>query len=176
MNARNLFASLLALLVLGSAYAEARPPVGTAKARGVFNEFSAPRSGRSMARSQPSSRHRYSTPAAPSAPMIVQTPAPAAIVPQVAQAPVEARRYSYAPTTVGVVTTSPCPTTTVVPQTGRRYSYAPAEAAAAPTVSVPRVYSGGSSYSPRRSATTRGTKHRELSALPKTDPRKFNSR
>ena len=34
MNARNLFASLLALLMLGASFAEARPAVGTAKARG----------------------------------------------------------------------------------------------------------------------------------------------
>ena len=172
MNARNLFASLLALLMLGASFAEARPAVGTAKARGVYNEFSAPRSGRSMARSQPSYRYRYSTPAAPSAPMIVQAPAAAPTTPQVAQAPAEARRYSYAPATGGAVTTSPCPMTTV-PQAGRRYSYAPAETSVAPAPTyAPRAYSSRPSYSGRSSG---GSTNPNFPLL-KTDPRKYNTR
>lgn len=173
MNARNLFASLLALLVVGVSFAEARAAVGTAKALGVYNEFSAPRSGRSTARSRPSYRYDYITPAAPSAPMIVQAPASLPTTPQVAQAPVEARRYSYAPATGGAVTTSPCPTTAAVPQSGRRYSYAPGEAgvASAPA-NAPRTYRAQPSYSsPRRSASTDSQ-----FPLLKTDPRKYSNR
>ena len=172
MNARNLVASFLALLMLGASFAEARPAVGTAKARGVYNEFSAPRSGRSMARSRPSYRYRYSTPAAPSAPMIVQAPAAAPTTPQVAQAPAEARRYSYAPATGAAVTTSPCPTTTV-PHAGRRYSYAPAESSVAPApMYAPRAYSSRPSYSGRSSGRSTNPNF----PLLKTDPRKYNTR
>jgi hypothetical protein len=173
MNARNLVASLLALLVLGANFAEARPAVGTAKARGVYNEFSAPRSGRSMARSRPSYRYRYSTPAPPSAPMIVQAPAAAPTTPQVAQAPAEGRRYSYAPAAGGAVTTSPCPMTSAVPEAGRRYSYAPAETSVAPAPTyAPRVYSSRPSYSGR----SRGGSTNPNFPLLKTDPRKYNTR
>lgn len=172
MNARNLFASLVALLMLGASFAEARPAVGTAKARGVYNEFSAPRSGRSTARSQPAYQYRYSTPAAPSAPMVVQGPAAASINPQVAQAPAEARRYSYAPAADGAVTSSPCPMTTV-PEAGRRYSYAPAETSVAPAPAyAPRVYSSRPSYSGRSSG---GSSNPNFPLL-KTDPRKYNTR
>jgi hypothetical protein len=173
MNVRNLFASLLALLVIGASFAEARAAVGTAKARGVFNEFSAPRSGRTMARSQPSYGYRYSTPAAPSAPVIVQAPASSPTTPQVAQAPAEARRYSYAPATGGAVTTSPCPTTATVPQSGRRYSYAPEESgvASAPTY-APRVYSSQPSYSGRSRSSSTNSQF----PLLKTDPRKYSNR
>lgn len=172
MNARNLFASLLALLLIGASFAEARPAVGTAKARGVYNGFSAPRSGRSMARSRPTYRYRFSTPAAPSAPMIVRAPAAAATTPQVAQAPAEGRRYSYAPATGGAVTTSSCPMATV-PQAGRRYSYAPAETTVAPAPSyAPRAYSSRPSYSGR----SRGGPTNPNFPLLKTDPRKYNTR
>ncbi|HMO86767.1 MAG TPA: hypothetical protein PKC18_17800 [Lacipirellulaceae bacterium] len=172
MNARNLVASLLALLVLGAGIAEARPTVGTPKARGAYNEFSAPRSVRSMARSRPSYRYRYSTPTSPSAPMIVQAPTAAPMTPQVAQALAEARRYSYAPATGGAVTTSPCPTTTV-PQAGRRYSYAPSETSVAPAPTyAPRAYSSRPSFSGR----SRGGSTSPNFPLPKTDPRKYYTR
>jgi hypothetical protein len=169
MNARNLFSSLLALLMLGASFAEARPTVGTSKARGVFNEFSAPRSQRSVARSRPS--YRYSAPAVQSAPMIVQ--AAAVPAPEVAQAPVDSRRYSYAPATGGTVTTTPCPTTTTVPQAGRRYSYAPAEASVAPAPTHdPRAYSARPSYSGRSSG---GSTNPQFPLL-KTDPKKYSTR
>ena len=105
--------------------------------------------------------------------MIVQAPAAAVPAPEVAQAPVDSRRYSYAPATGGTVTTTPCPTTTTVPQAGRRYSYAPAEASVAPAPTHdPRAYSTRPSYSGRSSG---GSTNPQFPLL-KTDPKKYSTR
>lgn len=176
MNARKLFASLLTLLLLGASYAEARPPVGTAKARGVFNEFSAPRSGRSMAGSR--RVYRSYAPARRTAPMIVAAPpAVSAPAPVVAQAPAETRRFSYAPAptadAAAPAPASPCVPKTVAPTAGRRYSYAPAETSVAPAPTyAPRAYSSRPSYSGR----SRGGSTNPNFPLLKTDPRKYNTR
>jgi hypothetical protein len=169
MNARKLFASMLAVAVLGVSIAQAAPAIGTAKARGDYRPgaYSAQRSSgyrSAFARRAPVYRSH-------SAP-VVASPSP-----MVAQAPAEGRRFSYAPST-GAVTTNPCPPVATVPQASRRYSYAPeATVAPAPTVAsaptvTPRAYTGGSSYyrAPSRSSST------PLWALPKTDARKFNAR
>jgi hypothetical protein len=134
--------SLAFVLAAGSAFAAA--PV-TSKARGIYgNSYGWVSSG--GGRSHRSYGYRASTaycpPAASVATAVPAAPAaPAAIV---AQAPVEGRRFSYAPT---------------------------AEASA-PAMTAPRTYSSHPSYSGgggRRSSIDRW-------ALPKTDPRKYNSR
>lgn len=169
MLARNLMASSLALLLLGATVADARPAIGTAKARGDYRPgaYSVQRDSgyrSTYARRAPAYRSY-------AAPVIVGAPATAP-APAVAQAPTEARRFSYAPAAGAAVTATPCPPAVTAPEAGRRYSYAPAEASAAPVTTAPRAYSGGPSYSPRRSASP----SRGLWSLPKTDPRKFNSR
>ena len=164
MNARNLFTTLFAAALLGASTAQAWAAVGTAKARGDY------RPGAYKVQRDSGNRTTY----ARRAPVYRSTTAPvvASPTPMVAQAPAEGRRFSYAPATNDAVAGTPCPSTATVPQDGRRYSYAPAEASASPTVSAPRVYGGGSGYS--RSRSSSGPKG--LWALPKTDPRKFNSR
>lgn len=165
MNARTLFASFLALATLGVSVAAAGPTIGTAKARGDYRGWNATQSQRSVARSRPA--YQYRAPAMQSAPMIVQSPATPA--PLLAQAPVESRRFSYAPSPENdAVAGSPCAPSAAAPQDGRRYSYDPSESADAPTVSAPRAYSGNSGYTRSRSNTV------ERWSLPKTDPRKFN--
>lgn len=167
MNAHYLFAPFLALATLGVSIAIAGPTIGTAKARGDYRSWNATQSQRSVARSRPA--YQYRAPAMQSAPVIVQSQAPVSSAPQLAQAPEEARRFSYAPAPENAaVAGSPCAPTTTPPQSGRRYSYAPAEPADAPTVSAPRAYSGNSGYTRSRSNTV------DRWSLPKTDPRKFN--
>jgi hypothetical protein len=90
------------------------------------------------------------------------------VAPQVAQAPVEGRRFSYAPS--GQAVTSPCPPTSV--DSGRRYSYAPSTPAIVPQPSAPRTYYSQPGY---RSGRASGN-YRGLCELPKSDPRKYNSR
>jgi hypothetical protein len=174
MNAfkSTLFALAVASLLASATYAAA-PSVGTAKARGDYRPgaWSAQRSSgfRSYAYRAPTYR-RYS-------PATIQ----AAPAPAVAQAPSEVRRYSYAPqgatVTTNGATSSPCPATAAPVDPNRRFSYAPAPTAAAspaPSGARPYVptYSGRAGYSrsPNRSTA------RNLWALPKTDPRKFNAR
>lgn len=169
MNARNLIASILVITIQGVSIAAAGPTIGTAKARGDYRGFNASQSQRSMGYRRPV--HQYNAPAVQSSPMIVRSQAKVKLAPQVAQAPVEARRFSYAPTPESAnVAGSPCVPSTSAPQAGRRYSYAPAESAAAPAVTAPRDYSGNSGYSPSRSRSSTVDRW----SLPKTDPRKFN--
>lgn len=170
MNARNLFASFLALTTLGLSAAVAGPTIGTAKARGDYRGWNATQSQRSIVRSQPT--YQYRAPAAQASPMIVRSPATASPAPQLAEASPEGRRFSYTPAPENAaVAGSPCaPQATTAPQTGRRYSYAPSETAAVPAISAPRAYSGNSGYSQARS----GSSSADRWALPKTDPRKFN--
>jgi hypothetical protein len=159
MNARRVF-TLSLLILLATASAAAAAP-GTNKARGVYNRFGWESNGGSA-------RHRYAqrAPATYHAPLVRSVESP-----QVAQAPVEARRFSYAPAPQGGVSV-PCPPAPAV-DNGRRYSYAPAtEAAAAPQSTAPRVYYSRPSYGTR----VRSGGQADLWALPKTDPRKFNSR
>jgi hypothetical protein len=159
MNAKRIMG--LSLLIVSAMVAVAAAAPGTNKARGIYNRGGWESSGGPA-------RHRYTqrAPATYHAPIVRATPAP-----QVAQAPVEGRRFSYAPADQAV-TWSPCPPVTSV-ESGRRYSYAPSTGAAVvPQASAPRVY-----YSqPRYSTGRRSTGHRDLWALPKTDPRKYSSR
>lgn len=129
-------------------------------------------SSRTVTRSRPT--YRYSAPR--SAPVIVRS-APAIRAEEgavIAQAPVEARRFSQAPTAENQpkVTSSgnPCHGTSIASapsQSGRRYSYAPGSSAPA------MGYSG----SPARSYSGNvGRSSQPLWSLPKTDSRKFNAR
>jgi hypothetical protein len=159
MNAKRVLG--LALLIVFAMVAVAAAAPGTNKARGVYNRGGWELNGGPA-------RHRYTqrAPAIYHAPIVRAAPAP-----QVAQAPVEGRRFSYAPANQAV-TLSPCPPVTSF-ESGRRYSYAPsAGAAVVPQASEPRVYYSQPSYSTGR----RSTGHQDLWALPKTDPRKSNSR
>jgi hypothetical protein len=165
MNARNLFASTLAFAVLGIGMVQAAPAIGTAKARGDY------RPGAYRTQRDSGYRSTYVR----NAPVYRNYSAPVFVAqrPIVAQAPAEGRRFSYAPSAAGAVTTTPCPQSTVVPPAGRRYSYAPeATKAPAPTVAAPRAYSGGSTAC----RAPAGSSTKPLWALPTTDPRKFNSR
>jgi hypothetical protein len=173
MNVRKtLILSFVVALAAVSA-AQAGPTIGTAKARGDYRGWNTTQSQRSVTRSRPA--YQYRAPAMQSSPMIARTPAAVAPAPQIAQAPVESRRFSYAPATdnaagARVVAGSPCAPAAATPQSGRRFSYSPTEPSVAPAVSAPRVYSGGSGYSRSR----RGSATVDRWALPKTDPRKFN--
>ena len=173
MNARNLTALFVAITLFVPSLGHAGQALGTAKARGDFRPFS--QSQQSVARSVRQSRpaSRYSAPQ--SAPVIARTPMiqeEAGAV--IAQAPVEARRFSQAPADENqtAVTTSgnPCQGTSVASapsSSGRRYSYAPDSSA--PAMS----YSG----SPARSYSGNvGRSSQPLWSLPKTDSRKFNAR
>ena len=97
---------------------------------------------------------------------------------QVAQAPSEGRRFSYAPST-GQAVSSGCgaavaPSTATVTESARRFSYAPTTDGAVQAAPMAPSYSspshGRRGMSSSRSATP------ELWSLPKTDPRKFGSR
>jgi hypothetical protein len=155
MKARKILA-LSSLIVLAMVSAAAAAP-GTNKARGNYS------SGGWESGGGPA-RHRYTQ----RAPATYQAPLVRAVeTPQVAQAPVEARRFSYAPS--GQVVTNPCPPVTV--DTGRRYSYAPSTTVVAPQASAPRTYSSQPHYS---TGSRSGSVDRW--ALPKTDPRKYNGR
>ena len=158
MNVRKtlVLSSVLALTAVSAV--QAAP--GTNKARGVYNSGGWESGGTSRSRSS----HSYRAPVVQSAP-----------APMVAQAPEEGRRFSYAPSG-SVVTGSPCPTVqgpAPAVDSGRRYSYAPeAESTVAPSVSSPRTYYSRPSYS----AGGRSGGNVDRWALPKTDPRKYNSR
>ena len=156
MKARRIL-GLSPLIMLTMVAAAAAAP-GTNKARGIYSRGGWESGGGPA-------RHRYSqrAPATYNAPIVRSVEAP-----QVAQAPAEGRRFSYAPS--GQVVTSPCPPATV--DSGRRYSYAPSTPAVAPQSTAPRMYYSQPSYSSGR----RSSGHRDLWALPKTDPRKYNSR
>ena len=165
MNVRYLMSMFAVAGILAAGAAHAAPTVGTAKARGDYRSFS--QTQQSTARSQP--MYRRSAPMTHSAPMIVQSrSAMVAPAPAVAQAPSEARRFSYDPATATLTTTA-CPPSTTTVDSGRRFSYAPESMGA---VSSPGVYSSGPGYS--RSRT--GAAHVDRWALPKTDPRKYNGR
>jgi hypothetical protein len=157
MNARRIFgmASLIVLTIV-SAAAAAGP--GTNKSRGIYN-----RGGWESVGGAARQRYVQRAPATYYAPIVRPTEAP-----QVAQAPVEGRRFSYAPSSQAV--TSPCPPTAV--DSGRRYSYAPSTPAIAPQTSAPRMYYSQPSYRSGRG----GSGYRGLWELPKADPRKYNSR
>jgi hypothetical protein len=155
MNARNLTALFVAITLLVPSLGHAGQAVGTAKARGDFRSFN--QAQQSVARSVTRSRpvYRYSAPQ--SAPVIVRS---APVIREeagavVAQAPVEARRFSQAPAAENAPTAQSAPTTS----SARRYSYAPS------TSGTMRNYSGNV-----------GRSSRELWSLPKTDPQKFNAR
>ena len=164
MNARRILA-LSSLIVLSMITAAAAAP-GTNKARGIYNAGGWESGGGSA-------QHRYTqrAPATYRAPIVrsVETP-------QVAQAPVEARRFSYAPSAQAVTNapsaqavTNPCSPVTV--DTGRRYSYAPSTPAVVPQASAPRMY-----YSQPHYSTGSRSGSVDRWALPKTDPRKYNGR
>jgi hypothetical protein len=165
MNAK-FTALLVAMTLFTPMLAQAGEAIGPAKARGDYRGFyqSQTQRGRSVTRSRPA--YRYGTPR--STPVIVQAPVireeEGAVI---AQAPVEARRFSQAPAADGgaVANSKPCPESAPVasqPNSGRRYSYAPATQYSGNPV---RSYSGNVS---RRS--------QPAWALPKTDPGKYNSR
>jgi hypothetical protein len=141
-------------------------PIGTAKARGDFGNYQSQGSSPRWA-AQARSNNRYSAPkySTPqySAPVVREVPSADAI----AQAPVEARRFSQAPATESgaVSTAKPCPESTAVaspPSSGRRYSYAPAPQSSGNPV--------------RRYSSNVGRSSQPTWSLPKTAPGKFNSR
>jgi hypothetical protein len=161
MNAFRFLMLSLAIVAVAASTAQSAP-VGTSKARGVFNS-----GGWESGGGRSFSRQAYRAPAVRSYAALTATTAPATIV---AQAPVEARRYSYAPP--AAVRSVPCPPVTAAPSTanaGRRYSYAPAIEPAG-RVPVQRY------YVPSYSRSTGGGRTVDRWALPKTDPRKYNSR
>jgi len=168
MNAKLMLHSMLALCLLGAAVAEAGPVIGTAKTRGDYSSsFGQSRSYSSHARSG----YRYSSPMVRTAPPTQYRPANPPVA--VAQAPAEARRYSYQPapaaTTVPTAS-SPCgDAATTAPETGRRYSYQPAPSVQAAPAYQPANRQSGANRSPSRGS-------RDLWSLPKTDPRKYGSR
>ena len=153
MNARKSFALTLMLAMVAATAAQAGPTIGTPKARGVFGGYGWTQSG--------PARSRYR------APMVYQTPAAAAASVATAQAPADARRYSYAPSApaVGVCPPVNAPTTAVPAEGGRRHSYAPA----AEVTPAPRMYYSQPGYSRSGGSIDRWK-------LQKTDPRKYNSR
>ena len=156
MNARRIL-GLSSLIVLAMVAAAAAAP-GTNKARGIY-------SGGGWESGGGPARHRYTQ----RAPATYRSPIARFVeTPQVAQAPGEVRRFSYAPS--GQVVTQPCPPVTV--DNGRRYSYAPSTPAVAPQTSASRMY-----YSqPHYSTGSRNGGNVDRWALPKTDLRKYNGR
>lgn len=166
MNAK-FTALFVTLTLIAPSFGVAGEPIGPAKARGDYRGFyqSQTQRSRSVARSRPA--YRYSTPR--SAPVIVQSPVirevPSADA--IAQAPVEARRFSQAPAAdnSAVATAKPCPESTAVtsqPSSGRRYSYAPAP-----------QYSGNPV---RRYSGNVGRSSQPAWSLPKTAPGKYSTR
>jgi hypothetical protein len=166
MNAK-FTALFVAMTLFAPILAQAGEPIGPAKARGDYRGFyqSQTQRGRSVTRSRPA--YRYSTPR--SAPVIVRSEQ---VIPEeggavIAQAPVEARRFSQAPAadSGAVADSKPCPEFAPVASqsnSGRRYSYAPAT-----------QYSGNPV---RRYSGNGGRSSQPAWALPKTDPGKYNSR
>ncbi len=172
MNARKSFTLFFALAMTAASAVEARPTVGTNKANGIYtgNGWTSQR----VAQSRPSYRYR-----APAPSYRYRTPAvQVAPAPMVAQAPIEGRRFSYAPAP-SATSSVPCPpgqaTASAAAVNGaRRFSYAPApEATVAPApASAPRVYSRRPSYSGRSGSGSTVPRF----PLLKTDPRKYNTR
>ncbi|MBA3482332.1 MAG: hypothetical protein H0T51_11000 [Pirellulales bacterium] len=164
MNARKTFA--LSLLVLFTTVTAASAAPGTNKARGEYNRGGWESGGSARARSS----YSYRAPATYQAPIVES-----AEVPQVAQTPAEGRRFSYEPSDT-VASGTPCPQANAqapAVDSDRRYSYAPTtQATVAPSVSSPSTYYSRPSYS----TGNRSAGNVDLWALPKTDPRKFNSR
>lgn len=166
MNAK-LTALFAALILVVPSLAQAGQPLGTAKARGDFRPFA--EANRPTARSVTRSRPAYRFYAPQSESVIVRS-APAISEEEgavIAQAPVEARRFSQAPADENseVTATKPCPESAAVtsqPSSGRRYSYAPAPEYSGNPV---RRYSGNVGHSSRPTWS-----------LPKTDPGKYSSR
>jgi hypothetical protein len=162
MNARKTIAVFVMMALTSAASASAA--VNNVNSRGQFVR---------MGSNQVAARRTFSRPAHSGcvyrAPAVIATPAP-----MVAAAPVEGRRFSYAP---APIVSAPCPTATATaPATdgARRFSYAPApESTVAPApATAPRVYSTRPSYSGR--SGSRSTIERF--PLLKTDPRKYNTR
>jgi hypothetical protein len=167
MNARKNLTLTLVMLLTAVSTAMAAP--GTNKARGIYNRGGW-ESGGSVARSQ--SSYSYQAPTTYSAPVVQASPAP-----MVAQAPAEGRRFSYSPST-SAVNSTPCPqgqahNATVAPPvpSDRRFSYAPSAEVTAPAVPSTGTYNSRPSYS-----VGGGSRSVDRWALPKTDPRKYNSR
>jgi len=167
MNAK-LTALFVALTLIAPSFAEAGQPLGTAKARGDYRPYwqSQQSVARPVRRSRPA--YRYYAPTGESAvvrsaPVIREVPSADAI----AQAPVEARRFSQAPASENgaVSTAKPCPESAGVasqPSSGRRYSYAPAP-----------QYSGNPV---QRYSGNGGRSSQPAWALPKTAPGKYSTR
>lgn len=168
MYAKMSLSMLLVLGLISVSTVQAGPVIGTAKARGDYSSnLGQSRSYASRSRSS----YRYSTPMVRTAPpaQYREVAPPTAV----AQAPVEARRYSYspAPATAHAASAACGAVTTTAPEGTRRYSYQPAPTVEpAPAMSRQSSYGhGGGTASPNRSS-------RELWSLPKTDPRKYSSR
>jgi hypothetical protein len=159
MNAQKTFAAV-AVLVLTS-FSSASAAVGNVNSRGQY--FPMGTNGVSAARSYAPA---YSAQAY-RAPMVTATPAP-----QVATAPTDARRFSYAPSPVVSNACQPGTASATAASNARRFSYAP-DAASAVTASptTRNVYLPSIRYSRGASRPTV-----EAWQLPKTDPRKYNPR
>jgi hypothetical protein len=160
-------ALFVALTLFAPSFALAGQALGTAKARGDYRPYWQAQQSvtRQVRRSRPT--YRYSAPQ--SAPVIVRSAPVISEVPTdaVAQAPVEVRRFSQAPSSENgaVSTAKPCPESAAVtsqPSSGRRYSYAPAP-----------QYSGNPV---RRYSGNAGRSSQPAWALPKTAPGKYSTR
>jgi hypothetical protein len=162
MNAK-FTALFVAITLLAPSFSQAGQAIGTAKARGDYGNYQSQGSTPRWA-NQARSNYRNSAPRY-SAPVVREVPSTA-----IAQAPVEARRFSQAPAVKNnqpavAANAKPCRESAPVasqPSSGRRYSNSPAPAS---TGNFSRSYSSNSG---RSSAPTW--------SLPKTDSRKFNSR
>lgn len=167
MNARKTFVlfSMFSLVLVGSAAAA----VNNVTADGHFVRMGTLRA--TAQRNYAGRSYAYRAPSVRSAPAI------AAAQPQaVAQAPTEARRFSYEPSTAAA-STVPCPEATAsapVVDGARRFSYEPTpEATAAPTTAP-----ATQAYSPRANYSGRSGSRASIESwdLQKTDPRKYAAR
>ena len=168
MYAKTLLSTLVVLGLVGISTVQAGPVIGTAKARGDYSSnLGQSRSYASRSRSS----YGYATPMVRTAPPAQYRQAAPPVA--VAQAPVEARRYSYDPApTAEHAASAPCGgVTTAAPEGARRYSYQPA-----PTVEPAPAVSQQPSYDHGGVSSSRNRSGRELWSLPKTDPRKYSSR
>lgn len=172
MNARKFFSLVVVLTFSAIAAAPAGAAVGTNKARGIYSGggwtsmSSGVRTGGRRRYREPATGYVYRAPAARFTPG-----------PMVATAPTEGRRFSYAPAPAPAATSVPCVNgrvAAVTPApTARRFSYAPApEVTAAPRTAAPRAHYGRPSYSGRSGSGSSIPRF----PLPKTDPRKYNTR
>ena len=165
MNASRMYAVSLVFVALLASAVSAAPSVGPPKARGQFGGGGWVQSGGGGGRSYAGRASRAPVYRSYS-PAVVQ----AAPAPRVAPAPIESRRFSYAPQAVAAAA-APCPHSVAVPSTvnsGRRYSQAPS----APVANSAPVYR----QSPGVVRSSAGRGRVERWALPKTDPRKYSSR